>query len=346
MSARTNRILLGICTVVLAGGAIFLARPVIAPVAFALFVMALVWPLQDRLQRRLPGLAAMAITLAVTILAIFVVGYATVWGLSQTGRWLVTNAGRFQALYAETAAWLEGHGLYSAGTLADTFSASWLIGTFQGLAGRVNGMLGFAVVTMIYVMLGLLEADILRDKLLAAGEAGGRLVRASAATAAKFRTYMMVRTVMSVLTGLFVWAVTAALGLDLALAFGVMAFALNYIPFIGPLVATLLPTFFALAQFGSWETAVLVFVAMNIIQFFSGSYIEPRVAGRALAMSPFLVLLSVFFWAFMWGIAGAFIGVPLVIAALTFCEEGEETRWIAQLLSGREEKPPVPAGVS
>ena len=339
MSARANRILLGICTVVLAGGAIYLARPVIAPVAFALFVMALVWPLQARLQQRLPGLAAMAITLAVTILAVFIVGYATVWGLSQTGRWLVTNAARFQTLYVETATWLEGHGLYSAGTLADTFSAGWLIGAFQGLAGRANGMLGFAVVTMIYVMLGLLEADILRGKLLAAGEAGRRLVRASAATAAKFRTYMVVRTVMSVLTGLFVWAVTAALGLDLALAFGVMAFALNYIPFIGPLVATLLPTFFALAQFGSWETAVLVFVAMNVIQFFSGSYIEPRVAGRALAMSPFLVLLSVFFWAFMWGIAGAFIGVPIVIAALSFCEEGEETRWIAQLLSGREEQP-------
>lgn len=338
MSERTSRILLGISTTILVAGALYLARSVIAPVAFALFVIALVWPLQSRLQARMARLPAMAITLVATVLVIVALGYMIVWGFSQAGHWLILNAGRFQALYAEAAAWLEGHGLYSVGTLAETFNVSWLIRAFQGLAARLNGMVGFAVVTLIFVMLGLLETGIMRAKLASeAGETGRQLLRASAATAVKFRKYMVVRTIMSVLTGLAIWAFSAALGLELALAFGVIAFALNYIPFIGPLVATLLPTFFALAQFGSWQLAAVVFLAMNVIQFFSGSYIEPRVAGKALAMSPFLVLLSVFFWAFMWGIAGAFIGVPLVIAALTFCAENENTRWIARLLSGREE---------
>lgn len=338
MNERTGQWLLGISTAILVAGAVCLARSVVAPVAFALFVIALVWPLQSRLQARMAKLPAMAITLIVTILVIVALGYMIVWGFSQAGHWLILNAPRFQALYAETASWLEEHGLYSAGTLAETFNVSWLIRVFQGLAARLNGMIGFAVVTLIFVMLGLIEADIMSAKLAReAGETGRRLVRASAATAVKLRKYMVVRTIMSVLTGLAIWAFSAALGLELALAFGVIAFALNYIPFIGPLVSTLLPTFFALAQSGSWQLAVVVFLAMNVIQFFSGSYIEPRVAGRALAMSPFLVLLSVFFWAFMWGIAGAFIGVPLVIAALTFCEENEATRWIARLLSGREE---------
>ncbi|QJP14062.1 AI-2E family transporter [Starkeya sp. ORNL1] len=338
MSERANRILLGICTAILVAGALYLARSVVAPVAFALFVIALVWPLQSRLQARMAKLPAMAITLVLTILVIVALGYMIVWGFSQAGHWLIVNAGRFQALYIEAAAWLEGHGLYSAGTLAETFNVSWLIRVFQGLAARLNGTIGFAVVTLIFVMLGLLETGIMQAKLASeAGETGRQLLRASAATAVKFRKYMVVRTIMSVLTGLAIWAFSAALGLELALAFGVIAFALNYIPFIGPLVSTLLPTFFALAQFGSWQLAVVVFLAMNVIQFFSGSYIEPRVAGKALAMSPFLVLLSVFFWAFMWGIAGAFIGVPLVIAGLTFCAENENTRWIARLLSGREE---------
>ncbi len=338
MSERATHILLGISTAILVAGALYLARSVVAPVAFALFVIALVWPLQSRLQARMAKLPAMAITLILTILVIVALGYMIVWGFSQAGHWLILNAGRFQALYVEAAAWLEGHGLYSAGTLAETFNVSWLIRVFQGLAARLNGMVGFAVVTLIFVMLGLLETGIMRAKLASeAGETGRQLLRASAATAVKFRKYMVVRTIMSVLTGFAIWAFSAALGLELALAFGVIAFALNYIPFIGPLVSTLLPTFFALAQFGSWQLAVMVFLAMNVIQFFSGSYIEPRVAGKALAMSPFLVLLSVFFWAFMWGIAGAFIGVPLVIAGLTFCAENENTRWIARLLSGREE---------
>jgi AI-2 transport protein TqsA len=116
----------------------------------------------------------------------------------------------------------------------------------------------------------------------------------------------------------------------------VIAFVLNYIPFIGPLVATVFPTLFALAQFGSWELAVVVFLGLNLIQFLIGSYLEPRIAGSALSISPFLVLFAVFFWAFLWGMPGAFIGVPIVIAILTLCEQHASTRWIATLLSGRE----------
>lgn len=81
---------------------------------------------------------------------------------------------------------------------------------------------------------------------------------------------------------------------------------------------------------------VAVFLCLNGIQFLSGSLIEPRLAGRAMSVSPFLVLFSVFFWAFLWGIAGAFIGVPITIALLTLCAHYDATRWVAELLSGRD----------
>ena len=84
--------------------------------------------------------------------------------------------------------------------------------------------------------------------------------------------------------------------------------------------------------------AVVVFLGLNLIQFLIGSYLEPRIAGAAISVSPFLVLFAVFFWAFLWGIPGAFIGVPIVIAGLTLCEQRESTRWIATLLSGRERR--------
>jgi predicted PurR-regulated permease PerM len=80
--------------------------------------------------------------------------------------------------------------------------------------------------------------------------------------------------------------------------------------------------------------AVIVFACLNLIQFLVGSYLEPRIAGSALSISPFLVLFAVFFWTFVWGIAGAFIGVPIVIAALTLCEQHPSSRWIADLLGG------------
>ena len=85
--------------------------------------------------------------------------------------------------------------------------------------------------------------------------------------------------------------------------------------------------------------AIVVFACLSVIQFFIGSYLEPRIAGAALSMSPFIVLFSVCYWSFLWGIAGAFIGVPIMIAVLTICEQYPSTRWFAVLLSGRERKP-------
>ena len=148
---------------------------------------------------------------------------------------------------------------------------------------------------------------------------------------------------MSVITGVLVWLLAYAMGLKLAAEWGVIAFTLNYIPFIGPFVATLLPTLYALAQFESLQSALLIFACLNVIQFVVGSYIEPRVAGRALAASPFMVLFSVFLWMFLWGLFGAFIGVPILIALLTFCAQYPSTKWLAGLLGASDDATEVNA---
>jgi AI-2 transport protein TqsA len=112
-----------------------------------------------------------------------------------------------------------------------------------------------------------------------------------------------------------------------------LAFALNYIPFIGPFVATLLPGLFALAQLDSWQAIILVFVGLTAIQFLIGNYLEPLVAGAALTISPFAVVFGVFFWGFLWGIPGAFIGVPIMITIITLCAQYPSSQWVATLLS-------------
>ena len=159
--------------------------------------------------------------------------------------------------------------------------------------------------------------------------------------AARLQTYMLVRFGMSVLTGLAFWAFTAVYGLELHREWGVIAFVLNFIPFIGSFIATLLPTLFAAAQFESLYAALIVLIGLNILQFVIGSYIEPRVAGTAVSVSPFMVLFAVFFWGMLWGVAGAFIGVPILIALVTACSKHPLGRPLAVLLSanGEKEKP-------
>lgn len=340
MTGRAVAIMLGLCTAVLVLGGLYLASSILAPVAFSLFVVAVVWPLQRALESRIPRLVALVVTLVVTLFVVTVLGYLVVWAFGTVGRWLIENALRFQALYVQWNDWLADHGILVTNLLVENFNAGWLIRGVQEVGGRLHGVVTFVVITFVFTALGLLEVEIASKHIASLDnrEAARTILQASTQIADKFQKYMLVRSAMSVLTGLVVWAFTLLAGLELATAWGVIAFVLNYIPFIGPLVATVFPTLFALAQVGSWQLAVVVFVCLNLIQFLIGSYLEPRIAGAALSVSPFLVLFAVFFWAFLWGIAGAFIGVPIVIAALTLCDQRESTRWVATLLSGRERR--------
>lgn len=323
----------------------YVAEPIFAPLVFSLMIIALVWPFQAALQRWLPRLLALLVTLLVTMSVIVAVGSSVAWGFGKLGHWLFLNAQRFQAIYVDWTDWLEQHGIAIAGPVADRFDVGWLVGFLQGMAGRLNSFAGFALLVFIFVMLGLLEVEDFNRRLRApaAQPYGERLLIANRVIGAKLRRFMLVRTVASILTGLLVWLFALVAGLELAAAWGAIAFALNYIPFLGPFVATALPTVFAIAQFDTWQTAAVVFVSLNVIQFIIGSYLEPLLTGASLQISPFAVIFAVFFWSFLWGIAGAFIGVPILIAFIVYCAGIPSVQWLAILLSGGPKS--LPEGV-
>lgn len=324
-----------ILVVLLIGGAA-LASSVFAPVALAFFIVALVWPVQQRLQARLPKLAALAITLLMTLTVGLVFASLVVWGFGRVGGSLVANASRYQALYERMVVWLDGHGVSIAGLWAEHFNVGWLLRMTQYVTGRVNTTLTFWLIALVYITLGLLEVDEVKRRVEALDnrEMARILLDGSAATAAKLRRYMLVRTQMSALTGIFVGVFAWMAGLQFAAEWGVIAFALNYIPFIGPFVATVFPTLLAMTQFDSWQAVLGVFVCLNIIQFVIGSYVEPRFAGNVLSISPLVVLFATLFWTFLWGLFGTFIGVPIALAVLSFCDQHPSSRWIADLFGG------------
>ncbi len=325
-----------IIAAILVSAAAYQASEVLAPLALALFIIAIVWPLQCWLKARMPALLALAITMTVTVAACIAFASLVAWGFGRVGLSLIADSARYQALYEAAIEWLERHGISVAGLWSEHFNVGWLLRWAGQVTGRVNTTLSFWLIALVYVILGLMEVDDLRRRVqtFARPEASRTVLQASAATARKIRKYMEVRTLMSLVTGALVWAFAWAVGLQFPVEWGVIAFALNYIPFIGPFIATLFPTLLAMAQFATWEAVVGVFVCLNIIQFVVGSYIEPRVSGAVLAMSPSVVLFAVFFGTFLWGLFGAFIGVPIAIAIITFCSYHPSSRWVSDLLGG------------
>jgi predicted PurR-regulated permease PerM len=329
------RTMAGICTAILVAAALSLAQSVLAPIAFALFVIALAWPLQRGLEARLGGAVAMIVTLLVTLTVVGVMVFLASWGFGRVGAWVVANGATLQDLYLRKLEWAAAQGIEIDPIIAEHFNMRSLVRLAQEVLSQLQGLLTFVAVTLVFMILGLLETGGVARSLNTMGSTATAMLDALSETSSKLRTYMAVRTVMSALTGLAVFAFAYAMGLELAAEWGVIAFVLNYIPFIGSFLATLFPTVFAILQFGSWQVAIAVFACLQVIQFMSGSYIEPRLAGARLAISPFMVLVAVFLGALLWGVPGAFIGVPALIAALTVCDRFEGSRWVAVLLSGR-----------
>ena len=340
------RAMIGLCTAILVAAALSAAASVFAPIAFALFIIALLRPFQRHVGRVAGGAAGALVAVGIALFAVGALVMLVSWAFGRVGQWTIANSAMLQTLYTQKMAMLEAAGVPTA-ALSGQFDARALVRLAQQVLAQLQGVVSFAVVTLVFVILGLLEADVARRQMLSLdGKPGAAAVLLAAErTCTKLRRYMLVRTVMSVLTGIAVWGFARLAGLQLAEEWGVIAFVLNYIPFLGPLVATLFPTIFAVLQFGSWQGAVGVFAALQVIQFASGSYIEPRLTGRQLALSPFMVLAAVFMGGYLWGIFGAFIGVPMLIAVLTVCDAFDGTRWVAKLMSGRDTaaEPEAPA---
>ncbi len=130
-TGRRSSPMLVLCAAILVIASLYAARPIFALIAFALFIIAIVWPIQRTLQTWVPKLLALAVTTLITVLVVAAAVSLVVWGVSRAGQWLIANGARLQAVYMQASAWLEAHGLYAAGLLAEQFNLVWLIRVFQ-----------------------------------------------------------------------------------------------------------------------------------------------------------------------------------------------------------------------
>ncbi len=318
---------------------LYFARSVVAPITFAWFVVILVWPIQHKLQlfaNRYVALMATFILVAVLLVGF---GWLTAWASSQAARRILMDGPKFQILYSQLHNWLEMHGVSIAALWIENFNMSWALGTIRAFGSQLNGLFSFWFVSLLYILLGLAEVNELISRIgRLKNRTAARLIRQGCQeSAAKIRGYMLLRTGMSVATGFLVWLLVYSVGLPLAPTWGLVAFILNFIPFLGPLIATVLITSFAALQFQDWQFVLIVFVCLNLIQAIIGSFIEPRMAGVTLSLSPLAVLFSVFAGGALWGVFGAFIGVPITIAFLTFCSLQSSTSWVAELFGFQKE---------
>jgi len=148
------------------------------------------------------------------------------------------------------------------------------------------------------------------------------------------QAYIRVKTFVSLITALLGYMVMMWVKLPFADFWAFLIFLLNFIPTIGSIVATLFPCVLALVQFETLQPFFIVAVSLGTIQFFVGYFLDPRLMGKSLNLSPLVILLSLTLWGGIWGVMGMFIGVPITAIFMIICTHFARTRPIAILLSG------------
>jgi predicted PurR-regulated permease PerM len=212
--------------------------------------------------------------------------------------------------------------------------------SLQRIVGSMLASVGSIVVTFVVVFLYatflLLEHRGFETKLAKLSDDPKRVARIREVIQAinrRIGSYLALKTVLSVLLGAVSWALMALWGLEFALLWAVLAAFLNFVPYIGSVLGVVFPVLMAVVQFGEPGTVLSLLLALIAAQFLIGNFLDPYVMGSSLNLSPFAILISLAVWSELWGIAGAFLAVPMTAIMTIVLSEFPGTRPVAVLLS-------------
>lgn len=338
--------LIAIIAAILIAWALKATALVTMPLAFAVFIALVVWPIDKAVQSRVPDklswlghVAAMMVV--VLVLLLFIAGVAFV------ARSVADELpGHVEQIRQQLRSLAEGGG--SGGSLPQTLlhalnsgdGGAGLLDIVSGFARRLLRSMGttLSLMTLIFFfsLLMLIEAPRWCAKLETAtrGRAEEAWFETIRASAQRFRWYLLVRTVVGLLTaalyGLWLWL----FGVEFVMLWVVLTFLLSYVPTIGSLISGILPFGFALAT-KDLGTALLVGAGLLVIEQVMGNFVDPRMQGKRLAISPLVLLISLLVWAFIWGVAGTLIAVPMTVLLIVVFSHVRVLRPLALMLSDR-----------
>jgi predicted PurR-regulated permease PerM len=146
-------------------------------------------------------------------------------------------------------------------------------------------------------------------------------------------TYLGVKTAVSFASAVLSYILMRIVGLDFAEFWALLVFVLHFIPTIGVILATLLPTLLAAVQFDDLHHFLVIGIGITAIAQLMGNIVEPNVMGETLNLSPLTVIFSLIVWGSIWGIVGAFLCVPLTVILVIILSNFRATRWVSILLS-------------
>lgn len=325
---RIQTVCLSILATVAVATTLYWLQSVMVPFVLSLFIALGLSPLIDLQTRRMrmPQWLAAVVTLLVAVAILGLVGVV----ITGSANRLAANAGTYQAQVRTLINGLlerfplEQYGIDPSDVVRLPLQAISTVAV--NIANAIVTLVSQGAIVLIFIMFLLVGGSARTEP------TGGMWSEVEN----RVKRYIAFKFILSAITGVLVGFILSVLGIDLATAFGLMAFLLNFIPSIGSIVATLLPLpVVLLTPDVSGLTILLALLLPGAVQLTIGNFIEPKVMGDELDLHPVTILLALMVWGALWGVVGMLLATPITAVMKIIFERSELTRPIADLFAGR-----------
>lgn len=309
------------------------SEAIVVPFIMSVFIAVICGPPMFWMRHRgLPTGVAILVVMGIVVLGGLLIAALVGSSVDDFSRNLPNYQARLSGQTAALISWLSGIGIYvPADVVRDYFDPGKAMKLAGGILTGFTGILTNAFLILLTVIFILLEASSFPRKLRRVLDEPELSLQGFQEFTETVKSYMAIKTGISLATGLLIFVWLAVLGVDYPLLWGMLAFLLNYVPNIGSIIAAVPPVLLALVQLGPGSALATLagFLVANVVM---GSVVEPRFMGRGLGLSTLVVFLSLVFWGWLLGPVGMLLSVPLTMTVKIALDTSDETRWIAVLL--------------
>ena len=218
------------------------------------------------------------------------------------------------------------------------YGGSYFSQYISTLAANAANIASQLLVVVVYVIFLLLEQGTFGEKvrhMFTHGEHRDEAVLILTSIQEQIQTYISVKALVSFVTALVSYGIMMSFDLAHSIVWAILIFILNFIPNIGSVIAIIFPVLMAVLQYpDNWGRVLTIFGTLSLVQMVVGNFVEPRLMGNRLNISPFVVLVSLAVFGAIWGVIGMFLSVPLTVILMIVFSHFDTTRPLAVLLSG------------
>jgi predicted PurR-regulated permease PerM len=324
--------MLFVATVVIALAGLGLARGFFNPLMMAILLALIFGPLYGWLARRMPTWLALVIMLIGSLVAVGGLFYLLGRGVASLNAGLTEYAGQLTTRVAELQAWAGQEGNAAAGR---DWTSDLMVHFMTILLGFTAELVSTAFVTLTFLLFFIAEGRSLFQRLQRSAPADNPQILRLATFGQSVIRQFGLRAIVNAITGAGFALVLYLLGIDYAALWGILTFFLSYIPYLGIIIAGAPAVILAFAEFGL-SRALLVVLALAVINLSAENILSPALMGRGLNVSPAVTIVSFMFWTWLLGGPGAFLAMPLTLLIIALLDSFVETRWLAQTMTLRK----------